>query len=199
MNRLNIDWEPSFGSIFTWFAMDKNGKIAIMVNNCWGWLPNALLSISNFDFLLDELNEYKWEESNKYKNYPDNKYGKTILDLYSSLVHRSELSREDVEKWMNSRQLGELNEINTPSRKGFFIYHGIEGDNPGQDYPVGYDGETKMGDYFRYLMPTVYGTIKDFPKELRHGIAVSDTIDFTVDRLLDNDKINEYFPRMYEE
>ena len=56
-----------------------------------------------------------------------------------------------------------------------------------------------MGDYFRYLMPTIYASIEDFPEELRHGIAISDTIDFTKDRLLDNDKISEYFPRMYHD
>ena len=55
-----------------------------------------------------------------------------------------------------------------------------------------------MGDYFRYLIPNVYSSIEDFPEELRHGIATSDTVDFTNDRLLYNDKINEYFPRMYK-
>ncbi|EKM0376226.1 hypothetical protein PTT41_001863 [Cronobacter turicensis] len=198
MSDSTIKWEPGFGTIYTWFAMDKNGKIAVMVNNCWGWLPNALLSINNFEDLLDELNEYKWEESNEYFEYPNPKNGKTILDLYSSLVHRDAKSRKDVENWVNTRQLGELRDENIPSRKGFFIYHGVEGDSHGQDYPVGYDGETKMGDYFRYLMPTVYASIEDFPEELRCGLAVSDTIDFTTDRLLDNDQINEYFPRMYK-
>ncbi|EOC1336006.1 hypothetical protein ACI09U_003804 [Cronobacter turicensis] len=198
MSDSTIKWEPGFGTIYTWFAMDKNGKIAVMVNNCWGWLPNALLSINNFEDLLDELNEYKWEESGEYFEYPNPKNGKTILDLYSSLVHRDAKSRNDVENWVNTRQLGELRDENIPSRKGFFIYHGVEGDSHGQDYPVGYDGETKMGDYFRYLMPTVYASIEDFPEELRCGIAVSDTIDFTTDRLLDNDQINEWFPRMYK-
>ena len=85
-----------------------------------------------------------------------------------------------------------------PIYKGFFIYQGIEGSYEGEDYPIGYEGKTKMGDYFRYLMPTIYASIEDFPEELRHGIATSDTVDFTTDRLLDNDKINEYFPRMYK-
>ncbi|OTQ75971.1 hypothetical protein [Gilliamella apis] len=191
-------WEPGFGTIFTWFAMDKLGRVAVMDNNCWGWLPNALLSIDDFESLLDELNEYKWEESEKFINYPPNKRGQTILDLYSSLVHRNTKSRKEIEDWVNAKQPKELSEINLPSRKGFFVYHGIEGSVEGEDYPVGYDGKTKMGDYFRYLMPTVYASIEDFPEEIRHGIAVSDTVDFTNDRLLDNDKINEYFPRMYK-
>ncbi|EOC1348991.1 hypothetical protein ACI093_004127 [Cronobacter turicensis] len=198
MSDSTIKWEPGFGTIYTWFAMDRNGKIAVMVNNCWGWLPDALLSINDFEDLLDELNEYKWEESDKYFDYPNPKNGKTILDLYSSLVHRDAKSKKDVESWINARQLGELRDENIPSRKGFFIYHGVEGDSHGKDYPVGYDGETKMGDYFRYLMPTVYASIEDFPEELRCGIVISDTIDFTTDRLLDNNKVNEYFPRMYK-
>ncbi|MFB6407934.1 hypothetical protein ACOUV0_09065 [Acinetobacter baumannii] len=59
MHISRSDWEPGFGEIFTWFAMDKNGKIAVMVNNCWGWLPEALLVMPNFEDLLDDLNEYK--------------------------------------------------------------------------------------------------------------------------------------------
>ena len=55
-----------------------------------------------------------------------------------------------------------------------------------------------MGDYFRYLVPTVYGSINDLPRELSHGIAVSDTLDVTKDRVLDNNKINAYFPRNCE-
>lgn len=126
------------------------------------------------------------------------KNGETILDLYSSLFHEKNNSRKDVELWVKSKQNSEdLNEINMPSKKGFFIYHSIEGDNTGKDYPVGYDKETKIGDYFRYLMPTVYASINEFPTELHYGIAVSDTVDFTVDRLFDNEKISEYFPKMY--
>ena len=49
MSILNINWKPEFGAIFTWFAMDKNGKIAVMVNNCFGDLPKALLSINNVE------------------------------------------------------------------------------------------------------------------------------------------------------
>lgn len=197
MNISNNGWEPGFGAIYTWFAMDKRGKIALMVNNCWGWLPNSLLSINNFESLLDELNEFKWEESEKYKVYPENKNGKTILDLYSPLWHKNAEHRASIEEWVDKHQNEELNEINMPSRKGFFIYHSLEGSKEGDDYPVGFTGKTKMGDYFRYLVPTIYASINDFPEELRHGIAVSDTVDFTIDRVLDNDKINEYFPKMY--
>ena len=200
MSILNINWKPEFGAIFTWFAMDKNGKIAVMVNNCFGDLPKALLSINNVESLLDQLTDYMWEESEIFRNYPNNKSGCTILDLYSGLRFDYLSTRKDIEQLIQERSNYEQKpvECNLPSRKGLFVYHGIEGSVEGEDYPVGYDGKTKMGDYFRYLMPTVYASIEDFPEEIRHGIAVSDTVDFTNDRLLDNDKINEYFPRMYK-
>ncbi|AKJ42462.1 hypothetical protein [Pragia fontium] len=200
MSILNINWKPEFGTIFTWFAMDKFGRIAVMVNNCFGDLPKALLSINNVESLLDQLTDYMWEESEIFKLYSDNKCGCTILDLYSGLRFDYLPTRKDVEQLIQERSHYEQKpiECNLSSRKGFFVYHGIEGSVEGEDYPVGYDGETKMGDYFRYLMPTIYASIEDFPEELRHGVAVSDTVDFTTDRLFDNDKINEYFPRMYK-
>ncbi|MCX8640825.1 hypothetical protein J3U37_11980 [Gilliamella sp. B3172] len=201
MSILNIHWKPEFGTIYTWFAMDKFGRIAVMVNNCFGNLPKALLSINNLELLLDQLTDYMWEESEIFKSYPKNKCGRTVLDLYSGLRFDYLPTRKDVEQLIQERSHYEQKpiECNLPSRKGFFVYHGIEGSFEGEDYPVGFNGNTKMGDYFRYLIPTVYASIEDFPEELRHGIAVSDMVDFTTDRLLDNDKINEYFPRMYQQ
>lgn len=52
------------------------GNQVLMVNNCWGWLPEALLAIPDFENLLDDLNEYKWQESEKYLNYPIEKMEK---------------------------------------------------------------------------------------------------------------------------
>ncbi|WP_425335167.1 hypothetical protein [Pectobacterium aroidearum] len=201
MNTLNINWKPEFGTIFTWFAMDKHGKIAVMVNNCFGDLPKALLSIDNAELLLDQLNEFLWEESEHFTDYPENKCGQTVSDLYSGLRFSHMASREEFDQWLKERSGHEhkLGEYNVPSVKGFFVYHGIEGSYEGEDYLAGYDGETKMGDYFRFLIPTVYGSINDFPSELRHGIAVSDVADFTTDRLFDNDRVNDYFPKMYRE
>lgn len=63
MSVLNENWEPDFGTIYTWFAMDKNGKIAVMVNNCFSDLLINLLRIKNVELLLDHLCEYMWEES----------------------------------------------------------------------------------------------------------------------------------------
>lgn len=201
MSVLNINWKPEFGIIFTWFAMDKNGKIAVMVNNCFGNLPKQLLKINNVELLLDQLNEYMWEESKEFFHYPKNKNGHFSVDLYCYWRNLSYLDKNDIENDLKKRffMSGHYSEVNLPVNKGVFVYHGVEGSFEGEDYPVGYDGKTKMGDYFRYLMPTIYASIEDFPKELRHGIAVSDVIDFTVDRLLDNDRISEYFPRMYHE
>lgn len=57
---LNVDWRPGFGSIFTWFCMDKNGRIGMMVNNGFGDLPRSLLQLDNVESRLDELNELVW-------------------------------------------------------------------------------------------------------------------------------------------
>ncbi len=61
-----------------------------------------------------------------------------------------------------------------------------------------YEGKTKIGDYF-FIVPTVYATIATIPEELRKYIVVSDSLDFTKDRLLDNNKISDYFTHMYSE
>lgn len=200
MNQLNINWEPGFGTVFTWFAMDKKGKIAVMINNGFGDLPKALLRTKNIDGLLNTLNEYMWEESSLFVEYPAPKNGVGQLDMYSSYLYHYVKSREEVERYIQDDLVasGSYSDTNLSANKGFYVYQALEGSNPGQDYPVGYDGKTKMGDYFRYLMPTVYASIDDFPEELRHGIAVSDKIDFATDRLFDNDKINEYFPKIYK-
>nr|WP_202611128.1 hypothetical protein [Proteus sp. G2618] len=179
--------------------MDKNGKIAVMVNNCFGDLPINLLRIKNVEPLLDHLCEYMWEESQVFNHYPRNKNGYFELDLYSAWRQRSDLDRNNIIYNLQADLVksGHYSESNLPANKGFFVYHGIEGNTAGEDYPVGFTGKTKMGDYFRYLVPTIYASIYDFPEELRYGIAVSDTVDFTLDRILDNDKIDEYFPRIY--
>lgn len=88
---------------------------------------------------------------------------------------------------------------NFAKNKGVFIYYAVEGSYPGNDYPVGYEGDTEMGDYYRYLVPTIYGGIEDFPQELREGFAIADSLDFTVDRLIANKDINEHFERMFGE
>ena len=227
---LNKDWTPTFGNVYTWFGMDKEGRIAVMVNNCWGDLPQSVLNIPNAEPLLDDLNDYIWEESNKYTDYPQDKAGELIVDLYSywsnkdmyrkkvsirtvgrigkwhgyiidlyCVFENKMMSRSKITKKLTAelKQIKNYSDANLSVNKGYFLYFGVDGYKEGEDYPVGYKGATKMGDYYRYLVPTVYASIEDFPQELWYGIAVSDTLDFTKDRALDNDKINTYFPKNY--
>ncbi|PYC01963.1 hypothetical protein DMX09_18260 [Pseudomonas protegens] len=199
MTVLDADWKPEFGSIFTWFAKDRFGRVAVMVNNCFGDLPRELLRIAEVESLLDRMNEYMWEESKEFYDYPIVKGGRFDVDLYSACRHRMNLCKGFILDEFESdlAEMGNDSEASLPVNKGFFVYHAIEGSYEGEDYPVGYDGTTKMGDYFRYLVPTVFASIEGFPEPLRRGIAVSDRLDFTVDRFLDNERINEYFPTMY--
>ncbi len=200
MSDLNANWTPEFGTIYTWFAMDKNGRIAVMVNNCWGDLPKSVLMIPNIESLLDDLNEYMWEESEKYSNYPDNKKGELTVDLYCQWLNKKAANNKVMAEKLRVDLLERKNfsEANLSANKGYFVYYAVEGNSEGEDYPVGYVGDTKMGDYFRYLVPTVYASVEDFPTQIRHGIAVSEVLDFTRDRVFDNDRINTYFTRNYQ-
>jgi len=197
MSNLNVDWKPEFGFIYTWFAMDKNGKIAVLVNNSFGDLPKKLLEIDNIENYLDYLSEFMWEESDRYPNYPPNKLGSFVVDYFSKWRNK-EISKELLEKDLlaDLKENRNYSEVNLSANKGFFVYHAIEGNKEGDDYPIGYNGETIMGDYFRYLMPTIYGSIEDFPEELRKYIVVSENLDFTIDRILINNQINTYFTRL---
>ncbi|WP_323869349.1 hypothetical protein [Xenorhabdus szentirmaii] len=96
MSLLDENWVPAFGTIFTWLAMDKTGKIAVMVNNCFGDLPKCLLKVNKVELLLDKLTEYMWEESQEFIHYPKNKNGDFLLDLYSSWRNRHNLSRHEL-------------------------------------------------------------------------------------------------------
>ncbi|EOW6514156.1 hypothetical protein ACOZXQ_003975 [Cronobacter malonaticus] len=199
MNKLNVEWMPEFGSIYTWFAADKYGRVSLMLNNCFGGLPKSLLCIDNFEELLDSMSEFVWEESSGYSTYPADKCGDFTVDLFSAWRFRENLNKEYVinklkDEWAKT---GKYSDANLAINKGLFIYWGVEGSSPGQDYPFGYEGETKMGDYFRYIVPTKFASVKDFPPALHSGLVVSSTLDFTVDRVLDNDKINDYFPAVF--
>lgn len=200
MSNIDENWKPMFGIVYTWFAMDKNGFIAVMVNNCWGDIPKSILKIPDAELLLDNISEYIWEESDKYISYPDNKGGRVIVDLYSHWRNKDVINNKQIIKRLEIDLVQSKNysEANLSVNKGYFVYHAIEGNQQGEDYPVGYEEDTKMGDYFRYLIPTIYATINDFPEELWRGIAVSNTLDFTKDRVLDNSKINEYFSINYD-
>lgn len=79
MGCLNKDWRPGFGTIYTWFAMDRYGRIAVMVNNCFGDLPKVLLGLDGVDSLLDSISEFIWGESSQVSVYPEEK--KAVLRL----------------------------------------------------------------------------------------------------------------------
>ena len=199
MSDLNENWKPIFGTVYTWFAADKNGHIAMMMNNSFGDLPQSILKIVNVELLLDNLNEYMWEESAVYTDYPPHKNGQTILDLYSYVQYKRLNSRKEVEDEIYEYRgdKSRFGHENFPEFKGYFVFYAVDGECEGMDFPVGYDGETVAGDYFRYLMPTIYATIDDFPDDLKKLIVVSDVIDFEVDRLIPNDSIDQVFPRLY--
>ena len=196
MSVLDENWKPEFGTIYTWFAQDRFGRIAVMVNNCFGNLPKQLLLLENVEYWLDNINDYMWEVSKKYPEIPDDKQGEFSIDMYSFWRNGSQASKEKIQKRLKEKfeKNGRNSELNVIVNRGFFEYHGVEGSYEGEDYPVGYNGKTKMGDYYRYLVPSIYASILDFPEDLQHVIAVSPMLDFTQDRVLDNSKINEYFP-----
>lgn len=199
MGCLNKDWRPGFGTIYTWFAMDRYGRIAVMVNNCFGDLPKVLLGLDGVDSLLDSISEFIWEESSQVSVYPEEKKGSAEVDLFSAWRYRGAGADDvfaDLQEDLFDR--GVFSELNLPVNKGLYVYHGVEGDNPGVDYPVGYSGESEMGDYFRFLVPTKFADIKEFPGFLRKGIVVSNEVDFSSDRLLRSSLINDYFHAMYE-
>jgi len=199
MVALNESWKPGFGVVVTWFAMDKNGKIAVMVNNCYGDLPRALLAVDGVGELLYKISEFVWEESEEFSSYPDDKCGGFKVDLFSAWRYRKyssviKIVEEFEQDW---HEMGNYSEANLAINKGLFVYHGVEGDNPGVDYPVGYSGATEMGDYFRHLVPTVMAEVVDFPEALRCGIVISDSADFMSDRIFRSSDISEVFTRMY--
>ena len=201
MSMLNKDWKPESGSLFTWLAMDKLGRLALMVNNCFGDIPRCVLILDDVQNILGEANDYAWGESVLHCDFPKDKCGDFKVDMYSFWAFKNKKNREEVEKGLlrNFKVCGQASEVNLAVNKGFFEYYAVEGSYEGEDYPVGYNGKTKMGDYYRFLVPSIYASISDFPKDLHHVIAVSPTLDFTRDRVLDNNKINEYFPSCYSD
>lgn len=208
MKKYSPEWTPSFGAIYFWVAMDKNKRIAVMINNNWGWIPKAVLTLPNIDSLMNELICYIWGESKiekfiSYPRYLNNYNGGFNLDMLSYWYHKkidrikiiNNLKKELAEGKNNSDAYIAVN-------RGFFFYEALDGYNEGDDYPIGPEGvykeKTKKGDYFRFLQPTIYGNIEDIPEELREVIAVSETLDFTKNRLLDNNLISSYFSRTYK-
>lgn len=190
---LDANWKPGFGEIYTWFAVDKNGLVAIMVNNCYGDLPRALLKLEDCDFLLDKVSEYIWDESAEFSSYPS-RCGDFVLDCYSYWRYKNYSKESLADKLvLDLAASGNYSEVNLPVNKGIFVYHAVEGSFPGEDLPVGYEGETEMGDYFRYLVPTKFSSFEEFPASLRKVFVRSESLDFMLDRVIETSRINEFF------
>ena len=198
-NFLSVDWKPGFGKLYVWFAMDKIGNIAMMVNNCWGDIPKVILSIDNIEEKLETIEGYVWGDIEEYEDYSPKKEGGFYVDLYSSWRYSTFNSRDELEKDFirQFKEHGRSSEVNMVINKGVFVFYAVEGSCEGDDYPVGYDKKTKMGDYYSFLVPTKFSSIEDFPLELRHFIAVSDRIIFSEDKIIDNDRIDELFIKTY--
>lgn len=196
---LNNEWKPEFGKLYVWFAIDKLGNIAMMVNNCWGDIPKAILSIDNVEEKLETIEGYAWGDIAEYEDYSPKKNGSFYVDLYSYWRYSKFNSNHELTNDFMRQfdEHGHSSEVNMVINKGLFVFHAVEGSYEGEDYPVGYDQKTKMGDYYRFLVPTKFASIEDFPIELRRFIVVSDKVVFSKDKVLDNDRINEYFSKTY--
>ncbi|VUS76788.1 hypothetical protein [Klebsiella spallanzanii] len=197
-STLRPGWKPGFGIVYTWFGMDKNGRIGVFVNNCWGELPSVLLEQSAAEYMLDSISEYVCEESEIYTIIPPDKNGDFSVDMYPAWTGPK--TKEKVKQLYDdiSGHKNPLSYGNLSKNKGFYVYFAVEGSFPGEDYPVGYDGNTDMGDYYRYLVPNVFGSMEDFPDELKVGIVESKTIDFNIDRLIPGNSIDKHFNRVFK-
>lgn len=195
---LNEKWVPGFGEVFTWFAMDKFGRIAVMLNNCYGAIPEVLLRLEEVEWVLDSISEFVWQESQEYSDYPPAKQGGFAVDLYSAWRWQ-EKSKASVASALQNDLEERLNysEANLASNKGLFVYHAVEGSRAGEDYPEGYAGDTAMGDYFRFLVPGEYATLEDFPVGLRRGLVVSDSLDFSLLQVLESRLVSQHFCSLY--
>ena len=196
---LDEQWKPGFGTVFTWFAMDKFGRIAVMVNNCFGDIPKVLLALGGVEEVLDTLSEFVWEESRIFRSYPPSKKGGFTVDLYSAWRWQGSDKAIVVDEMLHALEVqGIYSETSLAFNKGLFVYHAVEGSREGEDFPVGFEGPTNMGDYFRFLVPGVYASIEDFPEALRAGVVVSQTLDFESARVLSGKCINECFGDLYK-
>ncbi len=149
--------------------------------------------------MLDAISEFMWEESQVFRSYPPLKKGGFTVDLYSAWRWQGRDKAFVLDEMLGGlEEQGIYSEASLASNKGFFVYHAVEGSREGEDFPVGFDGSTNMGDYFRFLMPGVYASIEDFPEALRTGIVVSKTLDFDSARVLSGKCTNEYFCDLYK-
>ncbi|WP_374420567.1 hypothetical protein [Chromobacterium sp.] len=134
---LNIDWIPGFGSVFTWFCMDKYGRIAMMVNNGFGNLPRSLLQLDNVESRLDELNELVWGGSEKFQHGFHRPEANYELVFYSKYNNRGLADRAQVEASLlqSFGRVPEGSDLSVPIKHGFYLYHAVEGSFQGGIFP----------------------------------------------------------------
>lgn len=195
---LNSDWTPHFGAIYTWVAVDVNGRVAVMVNNCFGDIPEVLLKEDSIEQRLDDVSDFLWEGGSVGRSGGCDLQGFSV-DMFSSWRRGRFQSGREVERHLlnDFRDAGRYAEASLAINFGAFVYHGLEGDIAGADYPVGYAGAVEMGDYFRYLVPGAPAAVIDFPERVRRYFVVSDSVDFKKDGLIASASIRGLFNRMY--
>ncbi|WP_414494136.1 hypothetical protein [Stenotrophomonas maltophilia] len=185
------------GSIFTWFAMDVNGRLAMFLNNRFGPVPTCVQEIIGALEKLRDLGEFAWGESSKHPAFTVGGGGFSV-DMYSRWLNkstsRSDLTRELQEEFDHD---GSNSDAAIPIERGMYLFFAVEGNTVGDDCPVGYDRPVEMGDYYRYLVPEVCSGINDFPEELRGTFARARSIDFSKDRLLKGEFVDVYFPEVF--
>ncbi|OPH33209.1 hypothetical protein [Moraxella atlantae] len=194
---------------YIWFACDKNDRLAMFNNYMTGEIPLSIMQDVNFANTIERLTQFIFEDQSEYSYYYKN--GETILKYYSYLIHKERSqSRLDnipdrprslnevlsnIAKY-NKKDFVNICDENLPSRKGLFLFSAIHGYHENEDYPVGYTGETKIGDYFCYLMPTEYAILENIPNEFYKVIAKSDTLDFNNVDIIKSQDINKIFDKV---
>ncbi|HEL7725349.1 TPA: hypothetical protein UL584_001892 [Stenotrophomonas maltophilia] len=185
------------GSIFTWFATDVNGRLAMFLNNRFGPVPTCVQGVMDVRGRLRDLGEFAWGESSKHPAFTVGGGGFSV-DMYSRWLNKdtstSNLTRELQEEFDH---YGSNSDAAIAIERGMYLFFAVEGNAVGDDYPVGYDGPVEMGDYYRYLVPEVCSSINDFPEELRGAFVRARSIEFSKDRLLKGGLVDVYFPELF--
>lgn len=191
---LDASWKPEWGCIYMWLASDKDGNVALFVNNNWGDIPKCLINIPNIEDKINILTDFLYEYGDNLKEYFFRKNGKTILNFYSKFQYQAHISEKNVLTEINEAINADwIRDETLPAYKGVYIYYGLDGYKKGDDYPIGFKGEADMGDYFKYLFPTEPACLIDFPKELRGIIAKTSQFSFAELDLIRNVDINKIF------
>ena len=196
-SKLSPSWEPGDGDGFTWVAMDRLGRLAVLSNNGSGGLPDCLLTVQDVEFLLDELMSFLDDESEKFE--PFNIHGSFSVDLYSSWFYRSYSSKLDVQERLQKDfdVSKRRNDVSLSADKGMYVYQALDHGNIPNERPIGYAGEVSNGDYYRNIVPTIFSTINDIPATFRRIVAVSNTLSFSEAALITSHDVKKHFQELF--